>query len=137
MAAATELIHGGTILLLDTIGDLASTYGLAAVAFVGGSLVPKGGHNPLESAQFGVPVVTGPSFENFRDVVEAMRATEAIRIVSPERLASSLIELLQDTSAAKALGERGRTAFHREAGATARTVETLMTLLEERAVGQR
>ncbi|HXC95558.1 MAG TPA: 3-deoxy-D-manno-octulosonic acid transferase [Edaphobacter sp.] len=137
LVAATELIHGGTILLLDTIGDLASTYGLAAVAFVGGSLVPKGGHNPLEPAQFGVPVVTGPSFENFRGVVETMRAAEAIRIVSPERLASALIELLQDTSAAKALGERGRAVFHGEAGATARTVDTLMTLLEERAVGQR
>ncbi len=85
LTAATEPISGGTILLLDTIGDLASMYGLAAVAFVGGSLVAKGGHNPLEPAQFGVPVVMGPSFENFREVVEAMHAAEAIRIVSHRR----------------------------------------------------
>ena len=50
---ATEPISGGAILLLDTIGDLASMYGVATVAFVGGSLVAKGGHNPLEPAQFG------------------------------------------------------------------------------------
>ena len=60
LTVATEPIVGGAILLLDTIGDLASMYGIAAVAFVGGSLVPKGGHNPLEPAQFGVPVVMGP-----------------------------------------------------------------------------
>ena len=131
---ATEPISGGTILLLDTIGDLASMYSLATVAFVGGSLVPKGGHNPLEPAQFGVPVVTGPSFENFRDVVEAMRAAEAIRIVPPESLAGTLIALLQDSDAAKALGERGRAAFQAQAGATARTVQALVALLQERSV---
>lgn len=136
LIAVTEPISGGTILLLDTIGDLASMYSLAAVTFVGGSLVPKGGHNPLEPAQFGVPVVTGPSFENFRGVVEAMRAAEAIRIVPPERLADTLIALLQDTANAKALGERGRTAFRAQAGATARTVQALVALLQERSVAR-
>ena len=67
--------------MLDTIGDLAAVYGLASVAFVGGSLVPKGGHNPLEPAQFGVPAVMGPSYENFRDIVAEMQAADAIRIV--------------------------------------------------------
>ncbi len=69
------------IIVLDTIGDLAAVYGIADVAFVGGSLVRRGGHNPLEPAQFGVPVVMGPSFENFRDVVGKMQAADAIRIV--------------------------------------------------------
>jgi 3-deoxy-D-manno-octulosonic-acid transferase len=138
LTAATEPAFGigGTILLLDTIGDLASMYSLATVAFVGGSLVPKGGHNPLEPAQFGVPVVTGPSFENFRGVVETMRAAEAIRIVPPERLANTLIALLQDSDAAKALGERGRAAFQAQAGATARTVHALVGLLQERSVAR-
>ena len=81
----TESWRRGTILLLDTIGDLASMYGVATVAFVGGSLVAKGGHNPLEPAQFGVPVVMGPSFENFREIVERMRAANGILIVSPPR----------------------------------------------------
>jgi 3-deoxy-D-manno-octulosonic-acid transferase len=125
----TEPIFGGTILLLDTIGDLASMYGLAAVAFVGGSLVAKGGHNPLEPAQFAVPVVMGPSFENFREVVEAMRSADAIRIVEPQIFADSLIAMLRDTEEARTLGERGRAVFEAQSGATARTVQSLMDLL--------
>jgi len=69
------------IVLLDTIGDLAAVYGVADVAFVGGSLVKRGGHNPLEPAQFGVPVVMGPSYENFRDVVQKMRDAGGIAIL--------------------------------------------------------
>jgi 3-deoxy-D-manno-octulosonic-acid transferase len=133
----TEPIFGGTILLLDTIGDLASMYGVGAVAFVGGSLVPKGGHNPLEPAQFAVPVVMGPWFENFRDVVEGMRATDAIRIVAPEKLFETLIALLRDREDAKAIGERGRAVFEAQAGATARTVQALVALLEERSAAVR
>ena len=127
----------GSVFLLDTIGDLASIYRLATVAFVGGSLVPKGGHNPLEPAQFGVPVVMGPSFENFRDVVEGMRANDAIRTVSPEMAAVMLIAMLQNPGNAQALGERGRMVFEEQAGATARTVQALTALLQERAVTER
>jgi 3-deoxy-D-manno-octulosonic-acid transferase len=130
----TEPIAGGTILLLDTIGDLASMYGLAAVAFVGGSLVAKGGHNPLEPAQFAVPVVMGPSFENFREVVEAMRRADAIRIVEPQIFADGLIAMLRDTEEARTLGERGRAVFEAQSGATARTVQSLLDLLRERPV---
>jgi 3-deoxy-D-manno-octulosonic-acid transferase len=119
----------GSVFLLDTIGDLASIYGLATAAFVGGSLVPKGGHNPLEPAQFGVPVVIGPSFENFREVVEGMRAGDAIRIVSPEMIAVMLVAMLRDTENARALGERGRRVFEAQTGATARTVQALTALL--------
>jgi 3-deoxy-D-manno-octulosonic-acid transferase len=129
-----EQIGGGTILLLDTIGDLASMYGVARVAFVGGSLVSKGGHNPLEPAQFGVPVVMGPSFENFREVVKTMQDADAIRIVVPESLADTLIEMLRVEGQARSLGERGQVMFESQAGATARTVRALVALLEERAV---
>jgi 3-deoxy-D-manno-octulosonic-acid transferase len=132
-----EPIFGGTILLLDTIGDLASMYGIAAVAFVGGSLVAKGGHNPLEPAQFAVPVVMGSSFENFRGVVDAMLKEDAIRIVAPERLGATLIALLRDRDDAKALGERGRAAFEAQSGATEGTLRALMALLEESAVTER
>ena len=130
-------VIAGSVFLLDTIGDLASMYGVAAVAFVGGSLVAKGGHNPLEPAQFGVPVVMGTSFENFRGVVDAMRKEDAIRIVAPEMLAATLISMLSDREEAKALGERGRTAFEAQSGATERTVQALMALLEESPVTER
>jgi 3-deoxy-D-manno-octulosonic-acid transferase len=69
------------IFLLDTIGDLAAVYGIADVAFVGGSLVKQGGHNPLEPVQFGVPAVMGPSYENFRGIVGKMKDACGISIV--------------------------------------------------------
>jgi 3-deoxy-D-manno-octulosonic-acid transferase len=133
LAESNDPIAGGTILLLDTIGDLASVYGVATVAFVGGSLVPKGGHNPLEPAQFGVPVVIGPSFENFREIVKTMREVEAIRIVNTDELAATLIGLLQGKGDAQVLGQRGRAVFEAEAGATVRTAQALVSLLEQRA----
>jgi 3-deoxy-D-manno-octulosonic-acid transferase len=135
---ATELIAGtaqpvkpGGNILLDTIGDLAAVYGVADVAFVGGSLVAKGGHNPLEPAQFGVPVVMGPSYENFRDVVERMRAAGGIRMAKDgEELAKTLVELLTDREMAKTVGERGRGVYEAQAGATERTVRELVGLLQ-------
>jgi len=133
----TSAWKAGSIFLLDTIGDLASMYGLGSVAFVGGSLVAAGGHNPLEPAQFGVPVLMGPSFQNFRDVVETMRDASALRIVSAMEVGAELTKLLQDADEAKALGERGRAVFEAQAGATARTVQLLMPLLEETSVTTR
>jgi 3-deoxy-D-manno-octulosonic-acid transferase len=123
----------GGIILLDTIGDLASVYSLASVAFVGGSLVPMGGHNPLEPARFGIPVVMGRSSENFREIVDAMRTAEAIRIVKPSELGDALIELLRDGEKARRMGEHGREVFLAQAGATARTVEWLSGLLKRKS----
>ena len=123
----TELVE---VVVLDTIGDLASVYGVADVAFVGGSLVAKGGHNPLEPAQFGVPVVMGRSYENFREVVEAMRAADGICLVADkDELETTLITLLMDPAQAAALGARGRSVFEAQAGATTRTVRLLLGLL--------
>jgi 3-deoxy-D-manno-octulosonic-acid transferase len=139
------------VVLLDTIGDLAAVYGIADIAFVGGSLVSRGGHNPLEPAQFGVPLVMGPSYENFRDVVRKMQAADAIAVlgqntgVSPlrpsasgrddasslvEELEKTLVRLLTDRVAAKAMGERGRRVFEEQQGATARAVEAICSLIK-------
>jgi 3-deoxy-D-manno-octulosonic-acid transferase len=99
--------------------------------FVGGSLVDRGGHNPLEPAQFGVPVVIGPSFENFRDIVAKMQVADAIRIVQDMHdLEAALIELLTDREAARSMGERGRKVFEAQQGATARAVEALLRLVK-------
>jgi 3-deoxy-D-manno-octulosonic-acid transferase len=141
---ATELVAGtagpvgqGGNILLDTIGDLAAVYELASVAFVGGSLVRRGGHNPLEAARFGVPVVMGPSYENFRDVVERMRAANGILIVQGrEEFETALIDLLKNREKAGAIGERGRAVFDAQAGATGRTVKALMALLQQRSVAR-
>ena len=120
------------IVLLDTIGDLAAVYGVADVAFVGGSLVRRGGHNPLEPAQFGVPVVMGPSYENFRDAVTKMEEADGIRIVQDkDELEPALVELLTDREEARAMGERGRRVFEAQQGATGRAVAALAGLLRD------
>lgn len=132
----TEPIFPGTILILDTIGDLAAMYELATVAFIGGSLVPRGGHNPLEPAQFGVPVVMGPSFENFRDIVAKLQSAGGIHIVSDTAaLENTLIELLTHPDEARAVGERGREVFATETGATARTVDAIVQLISSAPTG--
>lgn len=119
------------VVLLDTIGDLAAVYGIADVAFIGGSLIKRGGHNPLEPAQFGVPVVMGPSFENFRDVVATMQEAAGIRIVqNKDELGLALADLLTHREQAKAMGERGRQVFEQQQGATARTVKALVAMIE-------
>jgi 3-deoxy-D-manno-octulosonic-acid transferase len=128
------MLVSGEIVLLDSIGELASVYSLASVAVVGGSLVPAGGHNPLEPAQFGVPVVMGEHFANFRGIVDAMRAQEALKIVRPQELVGAVASLLGDNENAKAMGERGRQVFEEQAGATGGTVAALSEILGKRGV---
>jgi 3-deoxy-D-manno-octulosonic-acid transferase len=124
-------LEPGEIVLLDTIGELASIYSLAAVAFVGGSLVAAGGHNPLEPAQFGVPIVMGPNFANFRGITEDLLKQNAISITQKNELASVLIGLLLDSTASEGMGARARQVFDQQAGATARCVVALKELLAE------
>lgn len=123
----------GTFFLLDSIGELASVYSLASVAFVGGGMFVPGGHNPLEPAQFGTPVVMGRHYENFRGIVEKLREVDAVVITEAAALPKALRDLLGDSAAATAMGTRGRAVFESEAGATDRTVIALLPILEERA----
>src|SRR5262249_16053639 len=90
-------IRGG-VLLIDAIGELASLYALADVAFVGGSLVPRGGHNIIEPALHGVPIVVGNHTENFRDIVSLFQRHDAVRIVGVAELPLTLMQLLAKTS---------------------------------------
>src|SRR6267154_630798 len=89
-------IKPGTVILLDSIGELASVYALASVAFVGGSLVPAGGHNPLEPAQFAVPVVMGNHYANFRAIIDTLLQAEALKLATTETLVPMLENLLTD-----------------------------------------
>jgi 3-deoxy-D-manno-octulosonic-acid transferase len=123
-------LAAGSVFLLDSIGELASVYSLATVAFVGGSLVDAGGHNPLEAAQFRVPVVMGPHYTNFRAIVDRLKAADGVRIVEPAALKDALHLLFLDEEAARATGERGYSVFMAEAGATARAVEALSAIVE-------
>jgi 3-deoxy-D-manno-octulosonic-acid transferase len=122
-------LQSGQVVLLDTIGELASVYSLAAVAFVGGSIIPAGGHNPLEPAQFGIPIVMGPHYANFRAITDELRAQDAARIASKEELAEALVETLNNKADAEAMGQRARQVFEQQAGATARSVKALQEIL--------
>ena len=123
-------LKAGQIVLLDTIGELASVYALAAVSFVGGSLIDAGGHNPLEPAQFGVPIIMGPYYANFRAITDDLRAHDAIRIAPQDELADSIVALLSNPSDAQAMGERALHVFEQQAGATARSIAVLQKLLD-------
>jgi 3-deoxy-D-manno-octulosonic-acid transferase len=117
------------VFLLDTIGELAALYALADIAFVGGSLVPRGGHNIIEPALHGVAIVVGNHTENFRDIVGLFQSRDAVRIVGPAELPLVFLELLANDAERKGLGERAAGTMRSQIGATARTVHELQQLL--------
>lgn len=123
-----EPIIGG-VLLLDSIGELAAIYGLADIAFVGGSLVPKGGHNIIEPARHGVAIVVGHHTENFRDIIGLFHARDAVRIVGPAELPLVLMELISNDAERKGLGQRAAETLRSQAGATEKTLLALEKLL--------
>jgi 3-deoxy-D-manno-octulosonic-acid transferase len=124
----SEPLTGG-VLLLDTIGELAALYAIADIAFVGGSLVPRGGHNIIEPAQHGVATVVGNHTENFRDIVSLFQSRDAVRIVGPAELPLVLLELLANDAERLALGQRAGETMRSQLGATARTADELQELL--------
>ncbi len=126
----SEAVH---ILLLDTVGELSGAYALADIAFVGGSLVPVGGHNILEPACFGVPVMTGTYMENFREMASLFRRSDAISVVdSPEAFGTVLLDLLKDPESASRMGGRGRNLIRSCQGATDRNVALVLDAMRNR-----
>lgn len=119
------------VLLLDSLGELASIYRLASAAFIGGSLVPTGGHNPIEAARFGVPVIVGPSMENFRRMADDFEAAGALAVVGDgEALTSAWRRLLEQPGEAAEQGRRGLEIVDRNRGAVKRSVELLAGLVD-------
>jgi 3-deoxy-D-manno-octulosonic-acid transferase len=125
-----EPLTGG-VLVLDSIGELAALYSLATVAFVGGSLVPRGGHNILEPAMYGVPIVTGNHYENFRDIVNSFLSRNAVRVVGMAELALVFMELIANREERAKLGRNALAALDSQRGATAQTVRALKQLMDE------
>ena len=111
------------VLLLDTIGELSGLFEHADVVFMGGTIAAKGGHNILEPALFGKPVIAGPHLENFRDIAEHFESEQAIlRIESGEHLADAVLRAAGDAG----LGARSLAAARTHSGAACRTAETVM-----------
>jgi 3-deoxy-D-manno-octulosonic-acid transferase len=113
------------------MGELRKFYSLADVVFVGRSLVPMGGSDPMEVAALGRPIIIGPHTDNFQLPVEALRKGGAIRILQDaEGLASAVRAILGDPGEAAALGARAREVLIRNQGATERTAAGVVRLLE-------
>jgi 3-deoxy-D-manno-octulosonic-acid transferase len=123
-----EPVAGG-VFLVDSIGELAALYSLGTLAFVGGSLVPHGGHNIIEPAQYGVPIIVGTHTENFREIVNLFQSRNAVRVVGPAELPLAFMELLSNEVERKALGRRGAEALRAQTGATQRTISALEKFL--------
>lgn len=114
------------VVVVDRIGLLGHLYGLADLAFVGGSLVPEGGHNPLEPAGLAKPVVFGPDMSDFKEIARALcDAGAAVRVKGAQSLADALIDLLADPGRAQAMGRAGAALVAANRGAVARTLAML------------
>lgn len=123
------------VVVLDTIGELPHVYQLATVAFVGGSMVPTGGHNILEPAVYGRPVVFGPSMSNFAEIADLFLAHgAAVQVHSEHELEETLIALMSDSVRRASLGAAARALVDANRGATDRTLDVLTRLLPRPAV---
>jgi len=120
----------GTVLLGDTMGELRKFYTLARAVFVGRSLVPMGGSDPMEVAALAKPVIVGPHMDNFQMPVDRLRAGDALEVVhSAAELAATVAGIVKDGARAEQIGRRARQVVLDNQGATARTAQALVKLL--------
>lgn len=118
------------VVVLDTIGELATVYQIATLVFVGGSLVPTGGHNILEPAVFGRPVVFGPSMQNFAEIAAAFVANDAgVQVATDGAFETEVLALMSDPVRRARLGAAARALVEANRGAKARTLDVLDVLL--------
>jgi 3-deoxy-D-manno-octulosonic-acid transferase len=124
-------VSPGGVLILDGLGLLPSCYARAGLVFVGGSLVPRGGHDPLEAARTGRPVLIGPYHAHCRDAVLSLGSAGALAVVADgEELVSRLETLLPDVEARARMGRRGALVVRRSRGAVlAAVLPPLLDLL--------
>ena len=120
------------IYIADTIGELGLFYALAPVALIGGSLVERGGQNPVEAIRHGAAIISGPHRQNFRDEYRALqRQGASITVRSAEELAAASARLLTDAGALEQMRTGAETALASLSGALQRTVEALLPLLSD------
>ena len=117
-------------LLVKSLGELMTFFGLAQAAFIGNSLNGGGGHNPIEPASVGVPVLIGPSYTNFQTIIEAMRAEQAVVMVhSVDELRDRLLGLLQSKDLRDTYGQRAYLFYQQQQGALKRLMGWIENLL--------
>ena len=132
-ASERSEIGGHDVFLLDTIGELAAAYALADAVFVGRSLVPMGGSNPIEPVALSKPTVIGPYHENFSGVVEDLASAGGIRV--SERPMGVIADWLRHPEQARGISEGGLVALERHRGAAARMARQVLDFLPAPAAG--
>ena len=129
-ASCRSTADPAAVIVVDTVGELAAIYAVGLAAFVGGSLVAAGGHNVLEPALRGMPVLFGPHTENFREAAGLLRASGGGLVVRDgAELAAALIRLFTDRAQGTALGRQAREAARSREGAVHRTLELIQRFL--------
>jgi 3-deoxy-D-manno-octulosonic-acid transferase len=120
---STVFYDSNTVFILDSIGHLSSLYNLATVVFMGGSLIPHGGHNFIEPAAYAKPIITGSYVHNFKDVCELFVSNDAIEVVyNANELTNSLKKLLSDENKRKEMGEKAKKVVFDNRGSTDRNI---------------
>jgi 3-deoxy-D-manno-octulosonic-acid transferase len=131
-AGAAAPASAAQVLLVDTVGELGALYGTADVAFVGGSLVPIGGHNLLEPAALGIPVLTGPHYFNGKDIARLLLDRgAALQVNDARELAAAVKRLLADPTERRRVGAIGREIVEANRGSVARLLALIEALLRE------
>lgn len=122
-------LHEDTVMFIDSLGLLSKLYALCDIAFIGGSLVPSGGHNPLEAAVYAKPVVFGPNVDDFLMIYNVLtRGGGAVRVRSEDHLQTTLDALLCDPGAREKMGRKSRAVFLQHHGAVGRILEKMESL---------
>ncbi|MCA9066878.1 MAG: glycosyltransferase, partial [Planctomycetaceae bacterium] len=129
--ADSDVAGPQSVLLLDTIGELSACWGLADIAFVGGSFGSRGGQNMIEPAAYGAVIMFGPNTSNFRDVVRRFKEGDAcLTLHSPDEFTTTVSQLLQDKELRQEMGERAQQIVIDQQGAVRRTTQLLAELVE-------
>ena len=129
--SAPKYQQHNNVIVVDQMGLLKAMYSIASLCYVGGSLVEKGGHNPLEAALYGIPICMGPSIYNNPAIVSALQKTQALKIINNEAsMYSTFNDWLSDLDEAKSLGERGYKVIKSNTGATQKTLSVIQKCLD-------
>ena len=125
-----NLLCPGEVLLVDTLGEVLDFYSIADLVFVGGSLIPIGGHNLLEAALLAKPVIFGPHIQNFKEISAKMiRSGAGVKVADQLALVRQSVVLLNDPLRCRAMGEAGRSLIAENAGTTERTMRHITKFL--------
>ena len=131
------LLQDRRVILLDTMGELASIYAIADLAFVGGSMVPVGGHNLLEPAACGVCVIFGPHVDNFKTAADLLiRCGGGIRIRNEEELYAQALNLLKDEDKRRRMGKAACEAIKEQSGVSQKTARLMLSQLKRNRADQ-